>query len=70
MNADANAFPMVVSEETSECHCGLTKREYFALHLFTRLMSNSDDKTVIFAATQATRFADILLKVLEVAPHK
>lgn len=47
--AEDSAFPVVVPADNSEVHFGLSKREYFALHLLAA-MNNSDADTAVLRA--------------------
>jgi hypothetical protein len=51
MNPQDNAFPMVVTAGDSEAHNGLTKREYFAVLIYSG-MKNYDAQWAVQQADE------------------
>ncbi len=63
MNPQDSAFP-VVAESSSEVRFGLSKREYFAVHLFAGMLADPDVTIQQVAADNAVTAADNLIKAL------
>lgn len=64
MKANDNAFPMVVSESSSEAHTGLTKREYFAALICSGLAACPEVRMDKGTAELAVESADLLIAAL------
>lgn len=63
-----DAFPSVLNSETTEAFAGMTKREYFALHIFAATMPSASGTPIDEHAAHCVVSADRLILALNSVP--